>query len=353
MAKEWHPTKNQNITPSDVTSSSGKKFWWQCSYKHEWQALVSNRSANKTNCPYCTNQRVYELNCLATIKPDLIKEWHPTKNENLTPKDVTAHSSRKIWWVCSEKHEWLVSVDSRVGHNTNCPYCESRKVCNSNCLATIRPDLVKEWHSTKNSPLTPYDIMPHSSKLIWWKCCVNNHEWTATPNNRFNGSNCPHCFLAPRSLPEILIMFELKKFFDINPNNHKLYIDNKLYDADIIIQNLKIVIEYDGAYWHKDKGIVDHNKTENLTNSGWFVIRVRETPLEKITEYDLTYKGAFYRAAKYPKMKEIINKILAIIKTQFNLNIELENYLKLTDLVSKTEAQQYIQTYRLNKNRGQ
>ena len=29
-------------------------------------------------------------NDLATVRPDLAKEWHPTKNDGLLPTDVTA-----------------------------------------------------------------------------------------------------------------------------------------------------------------------------------------------------------------------------------------------------------------------
>ena len=31
IAKEWHPTKNNLLKPSDVTFGSNKKAWWKCS----------------------------------------------------------------------------------------------------------------------------------------------------------------------------------------------------------------------------------------------------------------------------------------------------------------------------------
>ena len=45
----------------------------------------------------------------------------------------------------------------------------------------------------------------------------------------------PHCVLTPRSKDEIYILFELKKFFNISENIHKVRID-KLYDVDILIK---------------------------------------------------------------------------------------------------------------------
>tara|TARA_B110000858_G_scaffold198379_2_gene264426 strand:- start:10374 stop:10499 length:126 start_codon:yes stop_codon:yes gene_type:complete len=35
-------------------------------------------------------------NCLANVNSTLTKEWHPTKNGELTPFDVTAGSGKKV-----------------------------------------------------------------------------------------------------------------------------------------------------------------------------------------------------------------------------------------------------------------
>ena len=32
---------------------------------------------------------------LASVNPELASEWHPTKNGNLTPRDVTVGSGKK------------------------------------------------------------------------------------------------------------------------------------------------------------------------------------------------------------------------------------------------------------------
>lgn len=56
VAAEWHPTRNDGKTPSDVTASSGRKVWWQCRVnpRHEWAAVVSNRTGPRASgCPEC------------------------------------------------------------------------------------------------------------------------------------------------------------------------------------------------------------------------------------------------------------------------------------------------------------
>ena len=45
------------------------------------------------------------LNDLATVNLDLAAEWHPTKNSSLLPSQVTAGSSKKVWWLGKGGHE--------------------------------------------------------------------------------------------------------------------------------------------------------------------------------------------------------------------------------------------------------
>ena len=35
---------------------------------------------------------------LIETNPDLAIEWHPIKNRNLTPHDVTIGYDKKVWW---------------------------------------------------------------------------------------------------------------------------------------------------------------------------------------------------------------------------------------------------------------
>jgi hypothetical protein len=131
------------------------------------------------------------MTSLLNTNPDLAKEWHPTKNVTLTPKDVTQGSDKKVWWICSREHEWEATVNNRK-QGRGCPYCSGQMVCIDNCLATINPGLAKEWHHTKNTPLTPKDVTQGSNKKVWWRCS-KDHEWEATVNNRKQGRGCPYC----------------------------------------------------------------------------------------------------------------------------------------------------------------
>jgi predicted secreted protein len=196
LAKEWHPTKNGDLTAYDVTLGSGKKIWWKCDKgdDHEWESRVHHR-VNGIGCPICSNRKIVISNCLATLKPRLAKDWHPTKNGDLTPKDVGIGTAKKVWWKCDkgDDHEWDASIVKR-SNGKGCPICSGHKVAKSTSLATLKPSIAKQWHPTKNSDLTPFDVSIGSSKEIWWKCNKgDDHEWKATVNNRIKGSGCAVC----------------------------------------------------------------------------------------------------------------------------------------------------------------
>jgi DNA-directed RNA polymerase subunit RPC12/RpoP len=125
LANEWHPAKNGKLTPEDVTPGSNQKAWWQCDKGHEWEAVICSRS-NGSGCPYCSGRRVFEDNCLATVNPRLAKEWHPTENGELTPKDVMPMSHERVWWQCDKGHAWQARIADR-SKRAGCPYCARRK----------------------------------------------------------------------------------------------------------------------------------------------------------------------------------------------------------------------------------
>ena len=35
-----------------------------------------------------------------SLYPELVKEWHPTKNGDWQPQDFTHKSGKKVWWKC-------------------------------------------------------------------------------------------------------------------------------------------------------------------------------------------------------------------------------------------------------------
>ncbi len=129
---------------------------------------------------------------LKDVYPELVSEWHPTKNGTLFPSQITIGSGKKVWWQCSKGHEWQAIVGSRI-KGYNCPYCSGRKVLKGvNDLQTKYPEIANDWDYNKNAPIKPLDIMPNNGKMFWWRCS-KGHEWQSTSNNRVQGRGCPYC----------------------------------------------------------------------------------------------------------------------------------------------------------------
>ena len=131
-------------------------------------------------------------NDLSTVNPKLTKEWNYDKNGDLKPEQFTANSWQKVWWKCSNGHEWQATIANRNRGN-GCPYCSGKKVLQGyNDLATLNPKLASEWNYEKNGDLKPEHFTANSRKKVWWKC-VNGHEWQATIKDRNYGNGCPYC----------------------------------------------------------------------------------------------------------------------------------------------------------------
>ena len=193
LTDEWNYEKNGKLNPQYIPISSGKKVWWKCKKGHEWQAVVASRS-NGNNCPYCANQKLLSgYNDLVTLYPSIALEWNPIKNAPLEPQEILAGASKKVWWKCKHGHEWEALVSSRV-KGVGCPYCTNQKaISGENDLATKHPELISQWHPTKNGALTPSMFTCGSGKKVWW-ICEKGHEWQAYIKHRSNGVGCPYCY---------------------------------------------------------------------------------------------------------------------------------------------------------------
>lgn len=124
-----------------------------------------------------TKQVVNRVGSLAETMPDLAKEWHPTKNGTLSPNDISAGHFKPVWWRCLRcSHEWEASPNNRK-KGSGCPCCSGRVPKSGvNDLATLYPELLKEWDFHKNTNLDPKQLLPGSGKKAWWKCSKCGHE---------------------------------------------------------------------------------------------------------------------------------------------------------------------------------
>jgi very-short-patch-repair endonuclease len=326
LAKQWHPGKNGTLSPRDVTARSGRKVWWKCPRgdDHEWPAVIANR-AKGIGCPICSNKRVARSNSLGSARPELAKDWHPSKNGALTPFDVLPSTNRKIWWQCEKNptHEWEARLNNRY-NGKGCPICSNQKIVRDNSLGATNPTLAEQWHPTRNGKLTPFDVAPSTSRKVWWKCPKgDDHEWEATINSRATGTGCPKCNPV-WSIPELRIFSELKTIFPTI--QHRAILNRQ--EVDIYIPELKVGIEYDGVYWHHDKLEKDKNKNARLSSS-LLLIRIREQGLPLVSANDISVKKISVSTIK--KILRVILENIALSTAAIN---RVHDYLEQKDWIA-------------------
>lgn len=194
LLQQWHPTKNQGLTPEDLPPGSHHKAWWLCEKGHAWQAMVKSRVSG-SGCPICANRQVKPgENDLAAIYPDLARQWHPAKNGKLTPHDIVPGARRKVWWICGKGHEWQALISSRTSGGAGCPVCAGKAALpGENDLASQFPAIAAQWHPTRNGTWTPERLTAYSNRKVWWRC-PKGHEYQAVVAARTeSGSGCPYC----------------------------------------------------------------------------------------------------------------------------------------------------------------
>jgi hypothetical protein len=138
IAGQWHPTKNGDLRPENLTPRSGRKTWWICDKGHAWKTVVRVRTRG-SQCPYCSGRVGSPEYNLLTSYPDIARQWHPTKNASRKPEEFTPGSGKKAWWYCDFGHEWEAAIGKRTG-GTGCPYCVRQGVVANNYRFSLRPE---------------------------------------------------------------------------------------------------------------------------------------------------------------------------------------------------------------------
>ena len=93
-------------------------------------------------------KKVNKLSSLFEIAPSLVKEWHPTANCNLNPRNVILGYPEKVWWICREGHDWQATIKCRLKRN-DCPICEKQAAKKKVDLSLDLPTIGKNNRKSK------------------------------------------------------------------------------------------------------------------------------------------------------------------------------------------------------------
>ncbi|MBR2634795.1 MAG: hypothetical protein IKD31_04370 [Clostridia bacterium] len=343
LVKEWNWEKNGALRPEDYVLGSAKKVWWKCAEcGREWETSIRSRTQRKTGCPSCAIKKRASARLEKYISENggitnelLLSEWNYQKNHDLLPQNFTPSSNKKVWWKCSEcEYEWQAQICLRqVGRG--CPCCSNRVVVKGkNDLATTNPELAKEWHPTKNDPLTPCDVTRGSGKKVWWKCPLG-HEYKASVLHRGHGTNCPICNSGRQtSFAEQAVFYYVKELYPDAINRYKDIFDNGM-ELDIYIPYLRYAIEYDGSFWHnRSKYEREQRKYDICKSHGIKLIRIKAFEKEYLmNEPCFADYTLFLKEDSIPELEKLIqNLYFKLYNARIHPDIRWENAIETVNI---------------------
>lgn len=276
IAAQW--SDRNEVSPDEVGPGTVKPYWWVGSCGHEWQAPPNSRTNKRSGCPYCSRNGSKVLpgeNDLATVRPDIAKDWHPTKN-TVSASTLRPKSDVKVWWLGECGHEWLMRVASRTSGGQGCPVCASRRVIpGENDFKSRHPGLAMEWHPENDK--APEEVSWSSAYKAKW-VCLKGHEFEVSVNQRsFRGSGCPSC--AATSYVSRAEK-ELSDWVSAQVKTDTTYRQLKgVHEVDILCQDQMVAIEFNGLYWHSDSHKTrryHYLKSKAVENHGYQLIHVWE-----------------------------------------------------------------------------
>jgi very-short-patch-repair endonuclease len=347
LRESFHYEKNHPKTLKDFTAGTNKKVWWKCEKHtaHEYSTYVS-AVVNGSRCPICAGKQIDETNSLEANQPQLLSEWDYEKNTDIKPSEIASQSGKKVWWRCLDnpEHSWDATPADRT-NGRGCPYCSGARLSYERSLEGNRDvyeHLINEWDFEKNEK-KPSEVHLKSGQKYWWICSNNpEHKWEATLSHRVGStSGCPLCDSGKTSKSELRIFTELKMLLPFKVERRKI-IDG--VEADIYIDEMKLAIEFDGVYWHKDKGEADKKKNEFFQSKGIELLRVREKGLEQIEQIDILIGFDL----KLDDLKLIVSFFLDSYSFDSETRSQLKSYLSTKSFVNEKE---FVQAFNLRKKK--
>lgn len=302
--QELHEHGIDNIKLIDNYVNNHTKIKVKClnpNCNHEWSITPSNL-LKSLGCPKCSKK--IKGNYKRKTNEEFMEEFNKVGNPNL--KVISEYKGRfeEIWCECNKGHKFNTTPGELL-NGTGCPFCSGKRVDESNCIKTLRPDLIQYLKDKEDAER--YTL--GSGQKIWCKCpiCGVKKEMLVYDlvHYGFSCSICDDGISFPNKfIRNFLKMNNISFKFEWIPKWEKDF--NYRYDVFFELNNKKYLIEADGPqhqtkiFMGKESSLSDKIKDDWAKNNGYIMIRI-----------DCSYSDGFYI---YNKMKE------TILADLFNLN---------------------------------
>lgn len=192
LAKEWAPSNTKQA--NEVGEWQSYVGYWLCpDCGTVYPCEVRDRSVGDDSCPVCANKQVKKgFNDLATLEPELADMLSP--NCERKADEILRTCSYEALWVCPEcAGEYRRPVKTKTHDNSDCPYCNGRKVLTGyNDLATTNPELVAQYSSLNERPATM--VRKDWNFYVYWECPKCHYIHARRLNEKApDNSDCPAC----------------------------------------------------------------------------------------------------------------------------------------------------------------
>ena len=301
---------NNKVSMLELMPMSHRSIKWKHLVNgetHTWVASISDRTAKNSGCPICNSKNLVikgknDLYTWCNSNGDfgelLMNQWIGLDKYNkLVKMDEIAmgNGSLKIAWMCGCGNIWYSTALKRTWSRSEvCPECSIKNREYKRYKRILYNNSLKEWciqngeigdiiskqfvgKDEQGNDVSMDNITFASSKKVWWRHKTFTgeiHDWLATPHNRtLKESMCPYCNHLSTSLNEQIIYRSIKRVHSNTVNRAKI----NGFEYDIYIPELRLGIEYDGEFYHKNKKEHDKIKDKNAKDVGMKFIRVIST----------------------------------------------------------------------------
>ena len=177
----------------------------------------------------------------------------------------------------------------------------------------LYPELLEEWDYVKNADIDPYHIYPGINRAFWW---VNEFGdcWSQSLQIRTLRGGTNRLYSNNTSYIQQKLYNEFNSMFDV-VLNYRI----RPYEFDLYFPAHKLVIEFDGYRWHKNKFYEDLAKNSFCHHYDLSLVRLRgcnsgKKALRKVTVNDYQMQAKGYSSLTIVEMQNICLHLYNVTK---------------------------------------
>jgi len=230
-----------------------------CGFEYEIKrAEFLLEKSNAGRCPVCTQQThntteiINEKMKRQGYDATLAEDYKGTSKKHLIKNNSCGHTYEAF----------LDPVINRLkGKRLSCPVCDKHS-------KHIDIERVQKEISEKAPTLELVSTVysgTHSHLQV--KCKKCNNLYNVSRTNILSGKGCPFCTSVDSKLEKEMKSFIKSIYSGETLSNKKFNYNDKTYELDIYIPELKLGVEFNGLYWHSD---VFREKNYHLDKTNFF-----------------------------------------------------------------------------------